>query len=111
MLLKAMLSARPGIDVVGEARNGREAIDAAREVRPDVMLLDISMPVMDGIEALPHILAASPATSVLMLSGFSSPEIKQRALDQGAVEYLDKGIDLEQVIEAVRRHCRDGNAS
>ena len=78
---------------------------------PDVMLLDISMPVMDGIEALPQILTASPATSILMLSGFSAPEIKERALREGAAEYLDKGIDFEKIIEAVQRHCQHGNAS
>lgn len=111
MLLRAALSARPGVSVVQEARNGREAIDAAQNLLPDVVLLDISMPVMDGIEALPQILVASPETSVVMLSGFSVPEIKQRALDAGAVEYLDKGIDLDKVIEAVQRHCRDGKAS
>lgn len=111
MLLRAALSARPGVSVVGEAPNGREAIDAARDLLPDVMLLDISMPVMDGMEALPQILIASPDTSVVMLSGFSAPEIKQRTLDAGAVEYLDKGIDLDKVIETVKRHCRDGKAS
>jgi len=63
MLLRAMLSAQSAIAVVGEAGNGQEAIDLGRELRPDVMLLDISMPVMDGIEALPQILTASPATS------------------------------------------------
>lgn len=111
MLLRTMLSAHSGVAVVGEAANGREAIDLARELRPDVVLLDISMPVMDGMEALPQILTVAPETAVLMLSGFSAPEIRQRAIAEGASIYLEKGIDFDEIIAAVRRHCRDGDTS
>lgn len=111
MLLTAMLSAESGISVVGEATNGRQAVDLANQLRPDVMLLDISMPIMDGMEALPLILQASPTTSVVMLSGFSASEIKDRALSAGAVGYLEKGIDFEELIATVRQHCQDGDAS
>lgn len=111
MLLTAMLSAQSGIAVVGEAENGRQAVDVASQLRPDVMLLDISMPVMDGMEALPLIRQASPTTSVVMLSGFSASEIKDRALSEGAVAYVEKGIDFEVIVATLRQHCKDGNAS
>lgn len=111
MLLTTMLSAHPGMAVVGEAANGEQAIAMAEELHPDVMLLDISMPIMDGMEALPRILRASPSTSVIVLSGFSATEIKDRAQRAGAVEYLEKGIDFEHIIAAVRKHCKDGDAT
>lgn len=104
MLLRAMIGAMTGFSVVGEAANGREAIDLAAQLEPDLMLLDVSMPVMDGIEAVPFILSASPATTIVVLSAFSSPEVKERALAAGAVEYVEKGTSITSITEVVTRH-------
>lgn len=76
----------------GEAENGAEAVTLAERHKPDLMLLDISMPIMDGIEALPKILAVSPGTRVVILSGFEAERMGQAALDAGAAAYVEKGI-------------------
>lgn len=104
-LLVDILSGTQGFAVVGEAENGREAVDVAGEQRPDVVLLDIAMPVMDGIEALPLIRTASPNSKVIVLTGFSSPAIRERALEGGAVGFLEKGTHPDVVVGAVREAC------
>lgn len=101
-LVSAIFRWEPGFELVGEASNGLEAIDLARRVRPDVMFLDIAMPVMDGIEALPKIREASPLTRVIVLTAFGSDSIRSRALAAGAVEYLEKGVTPAVMIAAVR---------
>lgn len=78
--------------VVAEAGNGEEAVEAAAHERPDLVLLDVSMPVMDGLEALPRILEASPATHVVMLSGFAEERLGDEARKLGALAYLEKGV-------------------
>jgi len=79
-------------DVVAEAENGLQAVQLADQHKPNLLLLDISMPVMDGMEALPKILEASPETQVVVLSGFEAGRMGQAALDAGAAAYLEKGI-------------------
>lgn len=78
--------------VVAEAANGAEAVDVAGEAQPDLLLLDISMPVMDGLEALPKVREASPGTVVVMLSGFSEDRLGAVTAGAGAAAYLEKGI-------------------
>ena len=90
---------------MGEAADGFEAIELARRVQPDVMFLDIAMPIMDGIEALPKIRVASPSTRVIVLTAFASSSIRSRALAAGAVEYLEKGATPAIMIDAARRAC------
>jgi DNA-binding NarL/FixJ family response regulator len=92
----------PGFEVVGEAANGREAIELAARTQPDVMILDIAMPIMDGIEALPEILQAAPGTRVLILTAFGSERIRAQALQAGASGYLEKGAAPIAMIAAVR---------
>jgi signal transduction histidine kinase len=77
--------------VVGEAGDGAQAIAEAARLRPDIVLLDLSMPVMDGLEALPEILAASPDSKVLVLSGFTAGEMSDEAIKRGASGYMEKG--------------------
>jgi DNA-binding NarL/FixJ family response regulator len=108
-LLRAMLAAETDIVVVAEASNGNEAVAGAGQHRPDIVLLDVSMPVMDGIQAIPRILEAAPATSIIMLSGFSSPQIKERARAAGAVGYVEKGTDFGEIVAAIRLHCQNGS--
>ena len=98
--LRALLT-RPGIEVVGEGENGLRAVEMARELQPDVMLLDIRMRDGDGLQALPQIKGASPMTSVIMLTTYANPGYLARAICDGAAGYLSKEIDPNQIVRAV----------
>jgi PAS domain S-box-containing protein len=90
------------LDVVAEAENGEQAITAVTEHRPDVLLLDVAMPVMDGLEALPQVVARSPRTKVVMLTGVINDTVRASALAAGAVRFLEKGIDPATLAEEVK---------
>ncbi len=79
-------------DVVGEAANGREAVEAARRLNPDVVLLDLKMPVMDGFEALPRILETAPNARVVCLSMLQRREAEPKVKELGALAFIDKGL-------------------
>ncbi|MCB8957060.1 MAG: PAS domain S-box protein [Nocardioides sp.] len=98
-LVRTRLRLSHKLAVVGEAANGAEAIDAAREQQPTLMLLDVSMPVMDGLEALPLVLEASPGTRVVMYSGFQEQGLAHRALDLGASVFLEKSSSLDTLAD------------
>ncbi len=100
--LRALLDAESDIRVVGDATNGREAVRLARQLRPDVMIMDIAMPEMNGIEATESIREASPSTQVLILSMHSTTEHIFRALNAGARGYLLKDSAGAEVADAVR---------
>ena len=102
--LRLLLGMQAEIDVVGEARTGREAIEMVQELKPDVVVMDISMPDIDGLEACQHIRRLEPATQVLMLTMHESEEYFLKALRLGAVGYLVKKAaptDLHMAISAV----------
>lgn len=105
-LLRLALGSEEDIDVVGEAGDGREAVEAARRHRPDVMLLDLAMPVMDGLEALPLVRAVSPGTQVVILSGFEATSMAASASAAGAAAYVQKGAAPDVIIGCVRRVAR-----
>ena len=104
-LMVVWIERAEGLRVVGEAENGRDAVELARTEQPDVMLLDLSMPVMDGMAAIPLIRAASPQTQVIVLTGLASPELKRRAIERGARGYLEKGERPSMVVAAIKEAC------
>jgi signal transduction histidine kinase len=99
MLLRASLEVDGRFEVVGEAEDGRQAVDIALATLPDVVVLDLAMPVMDGLQAIEPINRGSPASKILILSGFDASEMAPEALRRGADAYLEKGASGPQVIE------------
>lgn len=100
--LRTFLELQPEITVVGEARDGREAIERAGELDPDVVLMDIVMPELDGISATRELRLRSPRTKVLALSSFTDDERVLPALRAGAVGYLTKDTRPEELADAIR---------
>jgi DNA-binding NarL/FixJ family response regulator len=100
--LRRLLEANSDIRICALADNGRVALEKATALRPDVALLDISMPLLSGIEATRAIVAASPETAVLILSMHSSADLVREALRAGALGYLLKEAAGEEVVKAVR---------
>ncbi len=98
LLIRLALEASGRFIVTGEAENGREGIDSAEHLQPDLVLLDLAMPEMDGLEALPDIIAAAPGAKVVILSGFEETRMAEAAKGRGAVEYFEKGIDLDELV-------------
>jgi DNA-binding NarL/FixJ family response regulator len=101
--LDVILSTDGRIDVVGCAYDGREAVDLARELRPDVVLMDIAMPVLDGIEATREIEAGCEGTRVLVLTGSNAPEDIARARAAGAADYITKDEAAAELVKAILR--------
>jgi DNA-binding NarL/FixJ family response regulator len=101
--LRGLINAEPGMEVVGEAVDGKEAIEMARSLAPDVVVMDISMPGMNGIEAMRHVIKDSPKVKVIMLSMYSSGPLVQSVLAAGANGYVLKGSDFAELAEAIRR--------
>jgi DNA-binding NarL/FixJ family response regulator len=99
---RMLLSGEPDIDVVAEASNGLEAIDKAARFDPTVVLMDIRMPDLDGLEATRRILAADPDARVLILTTFDLDEYVYEALRAGASGFLLKDVPPEQLVEGIR---------
>jgi len=99
---RALLQSRRGWRVVGEAANGREAVERAKELKPDVAVVDIGMPELDGVEVARQIRAAVPDTKVLMLTMHESDQMVRRALDAGASGYLLKSDLTDCLPKAVQ---------
>lgn len=101
--LSGLLSTEPDLEVVATAADGREAVDLARELRPDVACLDIRMPILDGIEATRELTAQDPPIPVLILTTFDLDDYVFGALEAGAAGFLLKDADPEVIISAVRQ--------
>jgi DNA-binding NarL/FixJ family response regulator len=101
--VKALIEADGEFEVVGEAKNGREAVDLALGLLPEVVIMDIAMPLLNGLQATQQIMARSSATRVLVLSAHPDPEYIERALKCGASGYLIKQSASEDLIQAIRR--------
>jgi DNA-binding NarL/FixJ family response regulator len=104
--LVELLGVTDDLEVVGTAADGAEAIELARELRPDVVLMDISMPGVDGIHATGSILEAEPEARVVMLTAFSDRDRVVAALDAGAIGYLLKDAEPDEVLDAIRAAAR-----
>lgn len=92
-LLRMIFEGDDGFDVVGEADDGRQAIALARHFSPDIVLLDLAMPGMGGLEALPLICAVAPEAKVVVLSGLDAADLADEAARQGAAAFVGKGGD------------------
>ena len=97
-----VLASDHSIEIVGLAKNGEEAASLAAEVHADVALMDLSMPGIDGIEATRRTIAASPGIRVVMLTSFAEPQHVNAALDAGAIGYLLKDAEPEELIRGVK---------
>src|SRR5918994_1100716 len=101
--LRTMLSGEDGIEVVAEAHNGRQALETCRALGPDLVLMDVRMPVMDGLEATKRIKTEMPQISVMMVTMHENPDYLFEAVKAGAAGYVLKDTSGERLLGAVRR--------
>ncbi len=101
-LMRFVLEEDPDITVVGEAADGQAGVDGVAREKPDVVLLDLSMLVLDGLEAIPLMLDVSPGAQIIGLSGFTADRMAETMIAQGAVAYFEKGANLEDIAQTVR---------
>ncbi|MEU2026572.1 response regulator transcription factor [Streptomyces sp. NPDC016469] len=104
--LVALLGSEPTLDIVGEASNGREAVALAEHLRPDVALLDLRMPVLDGVGATTEIVAGPAPTRVLILTTYDTDADIERGVEAGATGYLLKDATREQLVDAIHAASR-----
>ncbi|MEZ4830776.1 MAG: response regulator transcription factor [Caldilineaceae bacterium] len=100
---QALLATEPEIEVVGEAKNGEEAVAKALQFQPDVILMDLEMPVMDGIEAIRRITASRPDARILVLTSFATDDKVFPAIKAGALGYLLKDSSPDELVRAIRQ--------
>lgn len=103
--LKALLSSEPDLEIIGEAADGREAVDLVRNLEPDVLVLDLMMPVMNGLEATTEITASGVKTGIIILSMHSNEAYIFEALRSGAKAYILKDNTSDELITAIREVC------
>src|SRR5438552_9702864 len=107
--LRALLEAEEDMSVVGEAENGRQAVNMAKRLQPDVVVMDIAMPTLNGLEATRQINKESPKSKVLILSSYCDDEYVQQLTDAGAIGYLIKQTAAQDLVMAIRE-AKKGNA-
>lgn len=100
--LRGMFAGAPEFEVVGEARNGREAVERAESLRADVVLMDLRMPEMGGVEAIQQLRKTAPAVNVLVLTTYDTDDDVLPAIEAGAIGYLLKDAPREELMRAVR---------
>ncbi|MBN1180269.1 MAG: response regulator [Anaerolineae bacterium] len=101
-MLRDILS-REGFEIVAEAKNGREAVDLYRQVNPHMVIMDITMPEMDGIVAVREIISTHPTARIVMCSALNQEELIIEALEMGALDFVIKPFVPEKVMEAVNK--------
>jgi DNA-binding NarL/FixJ family response regulator len=104
--ITSVLASQPDFDVVGEAGNGQEAVAAASRLEPDLVLMDLRMPVRSGVDASAAILAVRPSTRIVVLTTYASDGEVLRAIEAGAVGYLLKDVPHEELFRALRAVAR-----
>ena len=102
MMIKDILT-KNGYTVVGEAENGAKAVEKYAELKPDLVLMDITMPEMDGIQALKKIKEADPSATVIMCSAMGQKEMVIESIQSGAKDFIVKPFQADRVLEAVRK--------
>src|SRR5262249_26993173 len=107
--LRALLNSEEDIEVVGEAENGRQAVVMARKLCPEVVVMDVAMPLLNGLEATRQILKSLPTTKVLVLTSYGDDECVQQLMQAGASGYLIKQTAANDLLKAIREVQR-GNA-
>ena len=100
--VRAILSTKGDVTIAAEAADGRAALDAVAQHRPDVLVIDLTMPELNGMEAIGRVRALSPMTKVLVLSMHAAPEFVRPALRAGALGYVVKGAGLDDLVTAIR---------
>ena len=106
-MLGAVVGLIPGVRVVGEAADGEVAISEASRLQPDVILLDLAMPVLSGLDALPRLRQTTAAAKIIVLAGFSAATVADQVLALGADRYLEKGASIETIIAAIEHAVAD----
>jgi DNA-binding NarL/FixJ family response regulator len=101
-LVRRCCETEPGWEVCGEASNGKEAIEKARELHPDLIILDLSMPVMNGLEAATILRKLMPSVPLIMFTFFSTHDLERQALDAGVSKLILKTEPLQDLITAIR---------
>ena len=101
-LIRLGMEEDPAFEIVGEAGDGRAALEGIAETRPAAVLLDLSMPDMDGLEAIPEIRKDDPDIAIIVLSGFSADRMAPPALERGADGYVEKGTPIQELREVTR---------
>lgn len=102
LLLGAEFELHSDLEIVAEAATGREAVELAASHQPDVIVLDLAMPEMDGLEALPRLRKIAPKSKIIVLSGFEARGLASKVLAMGARRYLEKGTPASEIAEVVR---------
>ncbi len=101
-LIKFGMEEDPGFEIVGEAGDGRSALEGIAETRPAAVLLDLSMPDMDGFQAIPEIRRDNPDVAIIVLSGFSADRMGPPSIERGADGYIEKGTPIQELRDATR---------
>jgi NarL family two-component system response regulator LiaR len=104
--LGAFLSAVPDLELIGEAENGEQAVVRAKALKPDVILMDLMMPGMDGVSATRAIKECNPAIQIIALTSFQEDELVQNAIKAGAIGYLMKNVSVRELEAAIRSACK-----
>ncbi len=104
----SMMARQPNLSIVGSATNGREALAVARSLRPDLVLLDLEMPVMDGIEAMSRLGRECPTTRVVIVTVHDTPELRKLCHDRGACGFIAKEALKDELPTVVLRLFGDG---
>src|SRR5438045_7119993 len=107
--LRALLKSEEDIEVIGEAENGRQAVQCVKKSLPDVVVMDVAMPLLNGLEATRQILKSVPSTRVLVLTSYGDDECVQQLMQAGASGYLIKQTAANDLLKAIREVQR-GNA-